>query len=162
MTLIFMGVGVSLALVQAKKPTGEEIARAAKAVNLNLGASATAEKDGMKVTFTPMDFSKIKTPTDLEKGQVVAVVDVKGIPELPNGKYNVFLVKSNDRWQAFFESGGRIVEQCERVEVSSTKPNERRMSTGPVIVLTPSCFCVTICSNGPGRQVCANLCRRCD
>ena len=162
--VLFLGLllsvcsAVNSTFAQRKMPTGEEIAKSAKSAKLNRQASATSEKDGMKVTVTPMDLSKIKTPKDLEKGQVVAVVDVKGLPDLPNGEYNLFVVKLNGGWQEIFESGGKIVGQAEQVEVSSTKPDERNTSTGPVIVLAPGgCWCVSIC-NG---RLCM-MCHRCE
>jgi hypothetical protein len=150
---------VNSTFAQRKMPTGEEIAKSAKSAKLNSQASITSEKDGMKVTVTPMDLSKIKAPKDLEKGQVIAVVDVKGFLDLPNGKYNVFVVKSNDGWQAFFESGGKIVEQLKRVEVSSVTSAERKGVQADI--QQTNCFCMSICNNGPSPRVCLMLCRRC-
>ena len=88
-------------------PTGETIAKAAKAARLKPKASTTSEKYGMKVRVTPTDLSNVKSSEDLAMGQVIAVVDVKGVPDLPNGRYNLFVVKLNDGWQEFLESGGR-------------------------------------------------------
>lgn len=159
MTLLFVAGGANLTFAQGQSPTGEAIARAARGARLNPAASTTAEKDGMRATVTPVDLSKIKTPTDLEKGQVIAVVDVKGIPDMPDGKYNVFVVKLNDGWTEFFESGGKIVKHVKRVEVSSTTPGERRKST-LAVQLVPWCFCVSLCPNGP-NQPCI-MCHRCE
>ena len=104
---------------------------------MNPRASTTAEKDGKKVTVTSIDSSKIKTSKELGKGQVVAVLDVEGIPELPNGRYNVFVAKIGGHWQAFFESGGKIVKRDETIEVSSKSPNQHQAGTEPVIVMAP-------------------------
>jgi hypothetical protein len=155
MTLFFVAVGPYAAFAKAQMPTGEEIAKAAKAAKLNSEASATAKKDGQKVTVTSMDFSKIKTPKDLEKGQVVAVIAVKGVRGLPNGKYDVFLIKTNDRWHAFFESGGKIVKEDNHVEVSSTKSDGERVNIRPVIEMPPPPgFCADICFGTFPRVVC--------
>ncbi len=89
-------------IIRTPLPTGEEITKAAEMAMLNHRASVTAEKDGKKVTVTPVDSTKTKTSQNLEKGQVVGLIDVEGIPELPNGKYVVFVRKSAGRWQAIF------------------------------------------------------------
>lgn len=158
--LLLLVAAANLSFAQGQIPTGEQISRAAKATKLDRGSSTTAEKDGMKVTVTPADLSKIKSSKDLEKGQIVAVVDVNGIPELPNGRYNVFLLKSNDRWQSFLESGGKIAGDFKRVELSSTKPDERQSRRQPEIVLAPG-WCLEICANGPGKRPCMKLCLQC-
>lgn len=136
--LILVAGGVYWASAQRRMPTGEEIARAAKAGRLNPRDSATAEEGGKKIAITSMDSSKIKTSTDLEKGQVVAVIDVEGVAELPNGTYNLFLVKLNDHWQVLFESGGKIVKRDRSVEVNSTEPDHRKVGAKPEIVMAPN------------------------
>lgn len=161
MTLLFAAGGANFAFAQGQLPTGEAIARAARGARLNPGASATAEKDGMKATITPVDLSKIKTPKDLEKGQVIAVADVKGIPDMPDGKYNVFLVKLNDGWQEFFESGGKIVKHVKRIQVSLTTTGERRKSIQAAILLEKNCFCGSGYYSGNGWVLSAN-CNPCD
>jgi len=161
--LLSIGVfsGINSTLAQRQMPTGDEIARAAKAAKLNPRDSATSKKYGMTVKVTPMDLSNINTPEDIANGQVVAVVDVKGVRDLPDGEYNVFVVKVNNVWQESFEFDGKIVGQAKRLEVSSTKPSERQAGTGPMVVLSPGgCWCVSYCPNG-NSGFCL-MCQRCN
>lgn len=156
----FVAGGANSTFAQRQKPTGHEIARAAKVAKLNRRASTTSEKDGKKVTVTPMDLSKINNLKDLEKGHVIAVIDVKGILELPDGKYNLFVAKSNDAWQAFFESGGRIAKQDENVKVSSKEIDERKVGPEPDVMapIGPNILCFQCHSpNGGLYWVCIEL-----
>src|SRR5690242_2955273 len=156
----FVAGGANSTFAQRENPTGREIARAAKVAKLNPSASETSEKDGKKVTVTPIDLSRINNPKDLEKGYVVAVINVKGILELPDGKYNVFVAKSNDAWQAFFESGGRIAKQDESVKVSSKELEVSARGTQPDVMapIGPNIICFFCHSPYGGLyQVCIEL-----
>lgn len=157
-TFLLVAGSAYLASAKNQMPTSEDIVRAVKAVKLNPRASTTAEKDGMKVTLTPIDFSTIKKPNLLEKGQIIAVVDVRGTPELPNGKYNVYVVKSNDGWRAFFASGSKIVEQCTHVDVT-TGSGERQPG---IQIHTKLCFCGDMCTSGHSPNYCWHFCHRCE
>jgi hypothetical protein len=128
--------GVKSTLAQGQMPTGEGIARSARTATLNPSVFTTIKSNDQKITVAPIDFSIIKTSKDLERGRVVGTVDVSGIPSLPDGQYHVFIVKTNARWRAFFESDGKIVKEGKRVIVSSTtKPSERRVNVQPVAVI---------------------------
>ena len=151
--------GVNSAFAQRQIPTGEQIAKSAKSAKLNPAASITADKNGIKATVTPVDLSKIKSPKNLEKGQVIAVVDITGVPDLPDGKYNVFVVKLNDGWQELFESGGKILKQT-KIEVTSSQPGARTMGFKAGIELGGSCFCVSICTSQ--RSYICMMCPRCE
>jgi hypothetical protein len=154
--LFFIEIGICGASAKSKIPTGEEIAVAAKAVTLNRSAAITGKKDSVRLTLTPVSFSKMITSRVLEKGQVVALLEATGVSDLPNGKYAVFLMKSNGQWLGVFESGGKIVARCTRVRVSSTNPSERRFH-----IQTPTCFCSQFCLSGPPPQTCiaVDICR---
>ena len=165
-TILFLGLLLSVCtlataqkVVPRKMPTGEEIAKAAKFATLNSAAFSTTENDGIKVIVMPVDLSKVKNIKDLENGQVIAVVAFEGNPHLPDGKYNVYVVKLNDGWHEFFESGGKLFGPAKRVEITMTKPNERRGVIGTVMV-PGSCWCVSICPNG-NVGVCI-MCQRCE
>lgn len=139
-TLFFVAIGAGGAFAKSSRPTGEEIARAAKTLKLDRQTTATAQERDKKVTITLADFSGVKNRGDLENGYVAGVIDVKGTPGLPDGRYNLFLLKKNQRWHALFESGGRIIKQDDRVEIRSTKSHAERIR--PIINLLSGGICL--------------------
>jgi hypothetical protein len=139
-SLIVSVGGTSFASAQSHLPTGEQIAKAAKAARLNLAVAATAEKYGRRVTVTPIDFSKINTAKNLEKWQVIAVVDATCIPGLRNGRHDVLVARLSGQWHAFFETGGKIVSENGRLEVSSKTDGAKTVNLRPVITMPPPGF----------------------
>lgn len=77
-----------------------------------------------------------RLPRTFEQDYVADIVDVKGTPGLPDGKYNLFIAKTNKGWRAVFESAGKIVKQDRRVKVSPTNPHGDKISIRPVLVIT--------------------------
>ena len=135
----FFGVALT---AKGQTPTNAEIARTAKSIKLDARNSTTAERDGMKVTVTPTDLASVK-PAQLEKGYVIAVIDVIGGPEAGNGRHNLFVARFKGSWRAFLELNGKVKE-LKNVEITQTKHSERK-SLPPQVVLKPPCWNLTPC-----------------
>lgn len=155
--LLFLISCAIASTANGQTPTGREIAKAAKSLKLRPQDSTSAERDGMRVTLTPTDTSNVKI-TDMEKGFVIAVVDVVDPSGEGNGRYNLFVMKSRGHWRAFRESNGQVTE-VKNFEATETLGVER--IPDPHVVLTPVCSCGSICSGFGKRQVCFNACWRC-
>ena len=152
----------ALAVCQASAkndaPTAEEIARASRSIALNAKASKTAARDGGKVTVTATDLSKLKTVAELERGQVIAVVQATGVKDLRSGKYDVYVMKRDRGWQAFFLSQGKVFEEC---SVKVTQGSLAGQKVRPIkITFQKNCFCGGgICTP---QGLCFMFCHRCE
>jgi hypothetical protein len=158
-TLIVLALAICPTFAKNDVPTAEEFARATRSIKLNASLSKTDEREGGKVTVTGTDLSNLKSVRELEKGQVIAVVQATGIKDLPNGKYNVYVAKRDRRWQAFFLSRGKLFEEC---GVTVTEGAAAGQKVRPIEIKFPKpCgFCAGgICTP---QGACFNLCRRCE
>ena len=151
----------SIALTaKGQTPTSAEIAQTAKSIKLDRSKSTTAERDGMKVTVTPTHLANVKT-AQLEKGYVIAVIDVTGGPEAGNGRHNLFVAKSSGGWRAFLELNG-TVKELKNVEITETNGRERKYLPLEVILAPGGCWCMSQCWGSGVHKVClaqhCNLC----
>jgi hypothetical protein len=116
LTLLFLGSVTPAAL--AKRPTGEEITKKAKAAKLDKGNSASAMIKGQKVQFTPVEGDQRLSQSELEEGVVLGVLDTEAKGgKLPAGRYNAYAAKDDGDWKVYLESDGRIVQEVRNVKV---------------------------------------------
>jgi hypothetical protein len=123
-SVIVIGMLVSGApsIAQEKAPSGREIAEKAKSVTLHREPVIHGKKDGKNVKFTKADLGHLKSPQEVESGQVIGVLEteIEGDESgLPPGKYNLYLKKVGGEWKVYAESGGKVVGQAARVEVKT-------------------------------------------
>ena len=119
--LLMSGVP-SFALAQENVPSGREIAEKAKSAKLRPDRVIHGQKNGKNVTFTAADLRNLKSPKELESGQVIGVLETETEGDesgLPPGKYNLYLKKMGNEWKVYAESGGTVVGQAARVEVKT-------------------------------------------
>ncbi len=152
--------GVALT-AKGQAPIGSEIARAAKSIKLDRRNSTTAERDGLKVTVTPTKLDNVNT-AQLEKGYIIAVIDVSGGPVPDRGRHNLFVAKLNGEWRAFLESNARVKEMKNYQVVASS--GSERISRRPEVVVLPTCWCATQCWGTGLNAFCLipRDCHRCD
>ncbi|SRR5713226_4641990 len=107
-------------LAHGQGPTGTDIAQKAAKAQLASANTVSAQKEGKKIKFTPIDFDAIQTVDDLD-GKVVGVLET-ALPgeSLPPGKYDLFLAKSGNDWHVYAESGGTIVQDTTHVQISQS------------------------------------------
>jgi len=104
---------------------GPEVAARARRAHVDSPRRTGAEMKGKKSHFTPAHLDHLRKKEELEEGQVVGVLDTElagDETDLPPGKYNLFLRKSeDDEWEAVAEAEGRIVSKAARVTVRFEK-----------------------------------------
>lgn len=122
------------------KIDGREVAARAKQTGLDERRKASAEMTGKASRFTPARLDHVQSLEDLEKGQVIGVLDTDlagDETDLPPGKYNVYVRKGQDgTWEAVAERGGEIVSKAARVEVRTHKEHPKGKGA-PEEVLLP-------------------------
>lgn len=109
------------------------------------GRSSRESKDGKSIVFTPADTRRVVQEEDYEKGQVIGVLEnqLEGDETgLPPGRHNLFLCKVKEEWCVFAESGGKIVGQALRVEVTKHRIGEHR---GRAATFNPNGWCLCQC-----------------
>jgi len=150
-----------------KKPKieGPEVAAQAKQARLDQERKASAEMAGKASRFTPNHLDHLQKLEDLEKGQVIGVLDTElagDETDLPPGKYNVFVRKGDaGEWEAVAETGGRIVSKAARVKVVTHKERPKG-GKHPGDVLLPEFrehgWCWWVCFPLWGFWVCVLVC----
>jgi hypothetical protein len=99
---------------------GKEIREKAKKMKLDKTKVVHGKKNGKRVKFTGAKLEHVKSMKDLERGQVVGLLENELAGDetnLPTGKHNVYLKKVNGEWKAYAESDGKIVAEAARVTV---------------------------------------------
>lgn len=131
-------------IAQERAPSGREIAEKAKGVTLLPDRVIHGKKDGKNVKFTSADLRHLKSPEEVESGQVIGVLEteIEGDESgLPPGKYNLYLKKVEGVWKVYAESGGKVVGQAARVEVKTQgKPSEEVLPR-----FEPEGWCICLC-----------------
>ncbi len=97
---------------------GTSLVLAAETVHLNTKHKTIATQGVKKVALTPAIAQKGFGAKELEKGQIVGVIETENIDNIPNGKYNIFVAKAGNTWQAHLESNGKIVAKSKSVKVT--------------------------------------------
>ena len=130
------GVGVSLALAlvlaiaprllaqrdgafpaRATRPSGSEIAAAARAARLDTGNVATATMFGKPFKFTPAHVRTKTDPPTEGKGLFLGVLENGAVGDetgLPPGKYNLYFANVNGKPTGYAEANGQIVREAIR------------------------------------------------
>ena len=117
-----------------ERPSGAEIAQKARLAVLDSANSATAEKNGKKIKFTPANLDQVKGETELEEGQALGLLENEAPGDetgLPPGKYNLFAAKVGNDWHVYAESGGNIVGEGIRVRVEKGKGSKKKAEIRP-------------------------------
>ncbi len=103
---------------QQAAPRQAVAAQQLAAVRLNAALRTVATQGVKRVALTPAIAPKGFGLRELESGQVVGVIETKSINDVPDGKYNVFVARVGNQWQAQLQSEGRIVARSKGVEVT--------------------------------------------
>ena len=104
---------------RSSKPTGAEIAAAARAGTLDNASAITATVLSKPFKFTPARTQQGAVPDEgiflgvLENG---AAGDETG---LPPGTYNLFAAQVGGQWKGYAESNGQIVREALRVRATA-------------------------------------------
>jgi hypothetical protein len=86
------------------------------------------ERDGKKIHFRGADLSDVRSPDELEAGQVIGVLETELAGDettLPPGTHNLFLSNVDGKWRVHAESGGRITGEAARVTIAEHTPLSR-------------------------------------
>ncbi len=104
----------------------KEIKLKAQTLKLDETRTTIGEKDGKRVKIIPANLDHVKTVEDLERGQIIGVVEneIEGDETgLPKGSHMVYVKKVDGQLKAFAECSGKIT-----VEAASVKIEEKEKS----------------------------------
>ena len=115
----------STAQVRASKPTGAEIAAAARSTQLDAANIGTAIVGGKSMRFTPArQASGTVALADPGTGAFLGVLENELAGDetsLPAGKFNLFVANVGGQWHAYAEARGQLVAEAARVTVTPGK-----------------------------------------
>ena len=99
------------------RPTGAEIAAAARAARLDTGNVATATMFGKPFKFTPAHVRTKTDPPNESKGLFLGVLENGAVGDetgLPPGKYNLYFANVNGKPTGYAEANGQITKEAIR------------------------------------------------